>query len=368
MAKARCGVAWLAWSVAMLGGTIASAEPQLEPGSEVAKRKALETFREGIEAFDRHEYDAARVAFLQTLALRPGEPVVRRNLGLAEIYGGYHLAGARRLSRVLHTTDEGDAPARARMRESLEIAEAHLERLTLEVDVEGADISVDDERLGASPLPFAWYVAPGRYEVRVERDGFEVHEEQHVARAGEHRHLRIALSELASTAAPAFAPRVSTPGSAEPVPLPTRAAPVSSVPAAPVEPRSSGNAALWLGVGGGVAVTGAIVGLVLSAQAAGSDDEAARLRRELGGTGCGTLLSPPVTCGALSGAVRRRDKQRLGAWVSFGVGGVVGLATLAYAWVVVSGDEPKASDPATDLAWGVVPTPRGARLRVSGRF
>ena len=106
-------------------------------------------------------FQAARVAFLQTFALKPSAPVVRRNLGLAEIYSGHYLDGARRLGRVIHMTDEGTSVDRARMVESLKKAEAHLERVTVEVNVEGAEIRIGDVDLGVSPLPFAWYLEPG---------------------------------------------------------------------------------------------------------------------------------------------------------------------------------------------------------------
>src|SRR5690606_10012173 len=38
---------------------------------DVENEKALQTFREGIAAFDRRDFEAARVAFLQTFALKP---------------------------------------------------------------------------------------------------------------------------------------------------------------------------------------------------------------------------------------------------------------------------------------------------------
>src|SRR5262245_48409206 len=74
----------------------AAASPPLEP-TLVIDEKATATFKEGIAAFDRRDFEAARVAFLQTFALKPSASVVRRNLGLAEIYSGHYLDGARRL-------------------------------------------------------------------------------------------------------------------------------------------------------------------------------------------------------------------------------------------------------------------------------
>src|SRR4051812_16543049 len=162
---------------------VARAQPAPDAPLDLENEKALQTFKEGLAAFDRRDFEAARVAFLQTFALKPAVPVVRRNLGLAEIYSGHYLDGARRLARVLHTTEEGSSEDRARMLESLKKAEAHLERVSMEVRQEGAEITIDGVDLGASPLPFLWYVAPGSYEVKVQKAGFVDHTELRVAHA-----------------------------------------------------------------------------------------------------------------------------------------------------------------------------------------
>ncbi|HKO90847.1 MAG TPA: PEGA domain-containing protein, partial [Polyangiaceae bacterium] len=174
--------------------------------SRVVDEKAVATFKEGIAAFDRRDFEAARVAFLQTFALKPAAPVVRRNLGLAEIYSGHYLDGARRLARVFHTTDDGSSEDRARMLESLKKAEAHLERVSIEVDQEGAEILVDGVDLGTSPLPFVWYVAPGSYDVRVGKGGYEPYVSSRVASPGASHHLRIVLKPVVAAAAPTPAP------------------------------------------------------------------------------------------------------------------------------------------------------------------
>jgi hypothetical protein len=280
--------------------------PPFDSGPDVAHDKALQTFKEGIEAFDRRDFEAARVAFLQTFALKPTAPVVRRNLGLAEIYSGHYLEGARRLARVIHTTHEGSASDRQRMLESLKKAETHLERLTIEVNVEGADIAVGEIELGSSPLPFVWYVGPGAYDVRVSKAGFVAFSETRLARAGATQHLRISLEPIAPEAV---------------------VSPATPAPLRDVAPETGPNP--WLLAAGGVLTAGGVAaGVTFSVLAAGNADEVEQLGDSLAGVSCRS--SSLSQCRQLSDAASAHDRQRRWATVSFSAAGVFGVTTLLY--------------------------------------
>jgi hypothetical protein len=276
--------------------------------------KAAATFKEGLAAFDRRDFEAARVAFLQTFALKPSVPVVRRNLGLAEIYSGHYLDGARRLARVLHTTDEGSAEDRARMLDSLKKAEAHLERVSMEVRQEGAEITIDGVDLGASPLPFLWYVAPGEYQVRVTKAGFVAHQELRVAHAGVAQHLVVALA---------------------PVPREPPQRPAVAPPPEPVEASGPNG---WLLLTGGVVTVAAVAaGAAFTIAADANADKVARLGETL----------PPLAfackveeCGPLLSATKTHDQQQRYALASFAVAGVTGVATLLYGLLGGGADDP----------------------------
>jgi PEGA domain-containing protein len=292
---------------------------------DVENAKARQTFKEGIAAFDRRDFEAARVAFLQTFALKPTAPVVRRNLGLAEIYSGHYLEGARRLGRVIHTTDEGSSVDRARMVDSLKKAEAHLERVTVEVNVEGAEIQIGDVDLGTSPLPFAWYLEPGNYNVRVSKPGFAPYSETRLARPGNAQHLRIALKPVELE---------------EPVPV----APLPE-PAPPPRPeidRVGPNP--WVLVAGSVVTAGGLAaGLTLSLFAADNADKVRQLGDELEGTDCRGTGN--AQCQQLADRAAAHDQQVRWAAVSFAVGAAAGVSTLVYALLASSdgGNHPVSS-------------------------
>jgi hypothetical protein len=285
------------------------------PGVE--NEKALQTFKEGIAAFDRRDFEAARVAFLQTFALKPSAPVVRRNLGLAEIYSGHYLDGARRLGRVIHMTDEGTSVDRARMVESLKKAEAHLERVTVEVNVEGAEIRIGDVDLGVSPLPFAWYLEPGAYEVRVSKPGFTAFTETRLARAGSAQHLRVHLIPVGALE--------------EPLPAPGPQ-PAASQPA----PELERGVNPWVLVAGSALTAGGLVtGLTLSLFAADNGDKVDSLKAGLGDTNCRGSMSS--ACMNLADTAVAHDRQLRWATVSFALGAVAGVSTIIYAIVASAG-------------------------------
>jgi hypothetical protein len=243
---------------------------------------------------------------------------VRRNLGLAEIYSGYYLDGARRLARVIHTTDEGTPQDRARMLESLKKAEAHLERVTVEVNVEGAQISVGGVDLGASPLAFAWYQPPGAYDVRVSKAGFASFAATRLASAGSTEHLRISLK--------AEGPMLgSSPRS----------------PAPPLDLATPPRLNPWvLAAGGALTAGGLVAGLTFSLLASENADKVERIGEGRETRDC--ARSESLWCSQLSDAADAHDRQVLWATVSFATAGVAAISTLVYALVSATGsDDPE---------------------------
>jgi len=299
------------------GKTESAAHGEQGESSRVVDEKAVSTFKEGIAAFDRRDFEAARVAFLQTFALKPAAPVVRRNLGLAEIYSGHYLDGARRLARVFHTTDDGSSEDRARMLESLKKAEAHLERVSIEVEQEGAEIWVDGVDLGTSPLPFVWYVAPGSYDVRVQKSGYVSYVASRVASPGANHHLRIVLKQVVEPPPPVRAP-----------------APVAEEK---VETGPNG----WVLLAGGTLTAGALItGAVFTLAAAKNSDKVDVLNEQLGGMDCPSVPSIPE-CDELTAAADAHDRQQIYALASFVVAGAAGVGTLLYGLLAGGDDAPE---------------------------
>jgi PEGA domain-containing protein len=288
---------------------------QQQATGDVARQRAAETFRQGVEAFDRRDFETARVAFLQTLALRPSEAAVQRNLGLSEIYSGHYLDGARRLARVLQTTSQGSSEERSRMQESLKKAETHLQRLTVEVDVDGAEIVVEGTELGRSPLPFAWYLPPGPYDLSVSKPGYRSSTHAGVAQAGKADHVRVVLEPIRAEVPPPVVP--AAPAPVEPDVPPTHRRAVSS----------------WLIAGGVVlSAAGLATGVTFSVLANQNEDDADRLRAELesGGQNCDPEGDPAPECATIGHALEKHDRQVKYALVGYAAGASLALLTVVY--------------------------------------
>lgn len=345
----------------LLDGAMAMAEPSAaspttEDRAALATRRARLTYREGVDAFNRKDFESARIAFLQTLALKPDVPEVRRNLGLAQIYSGHYLEGARRVARVLHSDNAGSAQDRTRMLESLKKAESHLERLTIEVDIDDATIEVDGVVLGESPLPFVWYVSPGNYSVRVSKAGYLARSQNRASKAGAVSHIRVQL--------PLKRVRPSVPAFRQPL------GPPPAVVAA-----EQAETAAWI-VGGVATATGLVAGGVLTRMALDSKKDLNGWRARVDGDNdslC-AMDDPLITEYCEEGAAYETDYEvaRSLSIASISFAGLAAVSTLVYIYWPWDNDPPvQAKEKAkafeiTDV--GVAWTERNLGFQVSASF
>lgn len=234
------------------------------------------------------------------------------------------------------------------MQDSLKKAETHLQRLTVEVDVDGADIVIEGTELGHSPLPFAWYLAPGPYDVSVAKPGYRSWSHAGVGQAGRADHLRIVLDRI----------------DAEPAP----AAPVAA-PAPPDTAPRSRRAGVnpWL-VAGGVVLSAAAIGsgLTFSILANDNEQKATRLGRRVqsGGRSCDPRGSVAAECTTIDAALKQHDRQLNYALVSYAAGATLGVLTVVYTLFLASGSRHEKTAPRASF----VLDRDQAKLLVTGSF
>jgi hypothetical protein len=168
------------------------AAPALAEPSNEAVKMARKRFQEGVAAVDAGNYEAARVAFQQAYALKP-HPSVLRNLGQAELKTGRYLEAARHLSTFVRETTYGTSPEREAAAKSLALAEKQVGRVFVQVDVPGADITIDGELAGRSPVTDPFYAEPGERVIRIQKEGHEAYEKTQLIEAGRTTQLKIAL-------------------------------------------------------------------------------------------------------------------------------------------------------------------------------
>lgn len=248
---------------------------------------ARKRFQEGVAAVDSGNYEAARVAFQQAYALKPHASVLR-NLGQAELKTAHYLEAARHLSAFIRDTTFGTAAERESAKKALTQAESKIAKLAIEVDIDGAEITVDGELAGRSPLgPDPYYSEPGQRAVKISKDGFLPYEQTHTLEPGRTQQLKIVLRKPAPAAvlsppAPSDAADVVPPPNSGALDTVTSGLDVAPPGSAPIAPAGSatmgkGTTVALIVLGGATAISaGVAIGFSLRGAALHADEDETR--------------------------------------------------------------------------------------------
>lgn len=121
-------------------------------------------FQEGVELYDKGQYEKAHTAFVQAWALKK-HPAILLNLAQSALKSNHPAEAARWFQQLLHDP-QGITPAQKAEAEK-GLAEARTKAGRLDVQTAaGAEVFVDNERIGIAPLePID--VEAGAHTVRV---------------------------------------------------------------------------------------------------------------------------------------------------------------------------------------------------------
>lgn len=206
LASAGVAAAQSAGEVVEPGGGEAggAVEPQVDP----AIREAGERFDRGVAFYDEGDFGAALAEFLRAYELT-GHWGVLYNLGQVSAALNRHVDAVRYFEGYLEGGGgEIDAARRAEVEQRLRELRSRLATLTVTVDVDGAEVLLDDEIVGTTPLPEPIYVAAGPHVVVA----------RHPEHGSERRSVTLA-SETAETVAFELMQPVVEPPPAAPPPV-----------------------------------------------------------------------------------------------------------------------------------------------------
>jgi hypothetical protein len=304
-----------------------------EPPDEVIKN-ARKRFQEGVAAADAGNYEAARVAFQQAYALK-SHPSVLQNLGQSELRTGRHVEAARHLALFLSDAGVGTPQEREAVRASLAEAETKAGKLVIDVDVEGAEVTVDGETIGRSPFAAPFYFEPGRRSLRVRRAGYrEVSQTQQIA-AGRATQVKIVMSADQGDS-----------GVLE--------RPVFPDVAAPLEPQWPTEKKIVFASGAGLTLVALGVGIGFNMKGDSLQSDAKErllyVNANAGRTGCSGSTMP--ACGELDDLLDRRNQANKIATGAFVAAGVLGTATVVTTLLWPRGKQPVTVAPAAQAGGG----------------
>ena len=141
--------------------TLAIAQPIVDDATTKAARAR---FQEGVDAFDKGQYENARAAFLQAYALRK-HPAVLLNLAQSSLKSGHAIESLKYFQQYLRESANLTPQQKADAEKGIAEARTKLGRLEISAPT-GAEISVDNDRVGNAPLSEPVDVEVGSHSVR----------------------------------------------------------------------------------------------------------------------------------------------------------------------------------------------------------
>lgn len=155
-------------SVARLVCTIAVAVavclPRVARADDDVTEMARQRFREGVQFYDQRQYEKARLAFLQSYAIKP-HPATLLNLAQSELRAGHPDDAANHFSEYLRSSGSTNESEKQEAELGFTAAKTKVAEVTVAVDATGAQVSVDGQEKGTSPLPGPLYMSPGSHSI-----------------------------------------------------------------------------------------------------------------------------------------------------------------------------------------------------------
>lgn len=284
-----------------------------------------ELFRAGLTAYNSGDPAKARSLFLEAWSLRPSADVAMQ-LAQTELDLGQFAEAASHLDYAIrYFTPSISDKLRTIARNARKQALPHVVRLNITVNEPEAEVFVNQQVIGKSPLEGLAYVdcTSCIVEARVAERAVSASVE---AQLGEQFTVTLNL--------PQPLPATPTRQAAMSAPWATATRDeVKATPTAAPEKRaepSQDKSLVPVVVGGAVALAGVITGTGLLMASHSDSDRADELRASLAPTLCTGAQAASPSCVTLGDMVRRSDREHNGALIAFTIAGTAAIGSLVY--------------------------------------
>lgn len=319
--------------VAFLSSTVPHrAAAQDDPVTMQARAR----FKEGVDFYDKGQYENARLAFLQAYALKK-HPAVLLNLAQSSAKAGHPLEAAKYFQQFIKESTSASPQQRSDAESGLAEVRQKLGRIEI-VAPAGTDITLDEkERLGTAPFSEPLDVEPGAHSLRASNETVRV-----TANAGQKVQARFGGGVQPVGPVP-VAPPTAAPATPPPGPPPAE----TTMP--PDDTGTKEPLPMWPGYAGiGVAGAGLIGVILFAAFKADAQSKADAVATEIrtqapkhGFTATGVCNNPAAltTAGGFSGACNtlkdNNKKVDTNATIANVSGVVMGVgAAFAITWLI----------------------------------
>ena len=193
-----------------------------DPTTSMARAR----FKEGVEFYDKFQYEQARAAFLQAYALKK-HPTVLLNLAWSCLKSGHSLEAERYFKQFLSESKDITDKQRGDANDGLNQAHGKIGRIEVSAPA-GTEITIDGDRVGSAPLADAVAVEPGAHTLTGKGADSATETQSVTVLGGEKAVARFGRSG-AATAGAAVAPLPPSPAPSAPE-TPTAPTPPASPP------------------------------------------------------------------------------------------------------------------------------------------
>ena len=164
--------------------------------TEKEKAEAKKFFKEGVIYFEGEKHAQALESFKKSYKLRPLW-AIRFNLGLCYKELGMYTRAKHEFHLFL---EEGGSQVKSSMKKQVEQELAQLAGtiavMKIELNVKGAQISMDGKSIGKSPIDRKVEIDPGLHILSITKSGYEPLEEEFILSKGERKSFKLALTSI----------------------------------------------------------------------------------------------------------------------------------------------------------------------------
>jgi hypothetical protein len=351
---------------------------------------ARSRFKEGVDFYDKGQFDQARAAFLQAYALKK-HPAVLLNLAWSCLKSGHALDAEHYFKQFLSEGKDITDKQRADANDGLSQSRSKIGRIEV-MAPPGTEITIDGDRVGAAPLAEPVPVEPGAHTVTFKGADTATETQSVSVLGGEKAVIRNRKAAPAAEpsggggAAAAPAPAASTPPPAETAaetPAPSTEEPRPSPhPKKGQEVSSSAGTSVFSApdnlvpvVVGGVVVAasvGVAIAMAIGKSAAQDSQNTTAQRVQQAGLACDPVSDPNNAalvnaCASYDSDINNVNTDATVGNIAVGVGIAAAVATIVYWLVADKGGHSQAKAPRYVLPV-VGGTPGGGTVGLGGNF
>jgi hypothetical protein len=175
---------------------VPDAPPDAAQQDASARREASVRFRRGVQLFDEGNYEAALIEFQRTYDAAPSYRVLF-NIGQCHLAMQHYLEALSAYERYLEVGgDQVPADRREMLRRQVADLRERTGTLEISTDVDGVEITIDDQPRGTTPLAEPVPLDIGRHRVEARAQGYETMTRSITIAGGEHAELDLELEPL----------------------------------------------------------------------------------------------------------------------------------------------------------------------------